>query len=57
MRTEGRTDRQTDIMNFIEAIPLCNNINFFSYVPSYTIIYIKITQLRVTVYITLNCNT
>ena len=33
---------------FIEAIPLCDNISFL-YVPSYTTIYIKITQLRVTV--------
>ena len=33
---------------FIEAIPLCDNISFL-YVLSYTTIYIKITQLRVTV--------
>ena len=33
---------------FIEVIPLCNNISIL-YVPSYTTIYIKITQLRVTV--------
>ena len=33
---------------FIKTIPLCDNISFL-YVPSYTTIYIKITQLRVTV--------
>ena len=31
---------------FIESTPLCDNISFL-YVPSYTTIYIKITQLRV----------
>ena len=40
--------RNEDVLNFIEAIPLCDNISFL-YVPSYTTIYIKITQLRVTV--------
>ena len=33
---------------FIEAIPLCDNISFL-YIPSYTTIYIKITQLLFTI--------
>ena len=36
-----------DAINFIEAILLCDNISSL-YVPSYTTIYIKITQSRVT---------
>ena len=44
----SHTRARKEQIDFIEAIPLCDNISFL-YVPSYTIIYIKITQSRVTV--------